>query len=670
MPTLDTYKLENDSIQSLEEKLDLVDKACQKTGAELDTQFKSAVEALDNAKLAGLLDKQFKEGDAYKSVDAMQSDDTYTFLVQTSLDAISQDERYENLLRGKDDQYGVDNNYGSRTRAAVRQFQTDACFDEKDIDGIVGPKTMEALVQALNGKLPLDFKAPIVGEPELYDIKKNTEATAVFPSKTEAEISTWDHSATIVKTLDGVASIWKWEFKDGKLINGNVFDVNGKSIAEYKDGIEVKAKDIVIETNSSAPTVESEPAISKFSTEDIKNTSEEESYKLDSVRQWMTFMNFREAQHNWFVNDKWELINSDIYERVEPESNLNYAVKEKPLSTYLKNHWWEKVANADKRRVDIVNYSKDVNWDGIVDVVPTKIALFIEKNKVVFDPTVKMEFYPSGQNSSTMNIDGGLKSFGIDLTKNKNLSISKLNIYDPSRVVSSIKTIDYLEMKAWKMTGLKTDSIVEKVIPDSLAFLWSKKSQILLWNKKNIQYVWDYTDNKKVAIPKDRENYVYENGKLSRIDATTETKDLYNILKNILSSWDHSFDKILQEQRGNLEIVKKDNKVWLKSFWYETYVVQDGNSYYLEWITNKNFVFTNTKELLQSLNLINRLKNNYVFNKDHINHPIVFDRDEIQLEDSLYNDTTIVSTETLKLKFPTIYKNANQFIAYINQKSA
>ncbi len=187
MPTLDTYKLENDSIQSLEEKLDLV---CEKTGTALDNQFKSAVEALDNGKLATLLDKQFKDGNAYKSVDAMQSDDTYAFLVQASLDAISQNGRYENLLRGKDDKYGVDNNYGSRTRAAVKQFQTDACFNEKDIDGIVGPKTMEALVQALNGKLPIDFKAPIVGEPELYDIKKNTEATAVFPSKTEAEIST------------------------------------------------------------------------------------------------------------------------------------------------------------------------------------------------------------------------------------------------------------------------------------------------------------------------------------------------------------------------------------------------------------------------------------------------------------------------------------------------
>ncbi len=134
MPTLDTYKLENDSIQSLEEKLDLVDKACQKTGAELDTQFKSAVEALDNAKLAGLLDKQFKEGDAYKSVDAMQSDDSYTFLVQASLDAISQDGRYENLLRGKDAKFGIDDKYGSRTRAAVSQFQRDTGIKE---DGIV-----------------------------------------------------------------------------------------------------------------------------------------------------------------------------------------------------------------------------------------------------------------------------------------------------------------------------------------------------------------------------------------------------------------------------------------------------------------------------------------------------------------------------------------------------
>ncbi len=134
MPTLDTYKLENDAVQSLEEKLDLVDKATQKTGAELDTQFKSAVEALDNAKLAGLLDKQFKDGDVYKSVDAMQSDDSYTFLVQASLDAISQNGRYENLLRGKEGKYGVDDNYGSRTRAAVSQFQRDVGIKE---DGIV-----------------------------------------------------------------------------------------------------------------------------------------------------------------------------------------------------------------------------------------------------------------------------------------------------------------------------------------------------------------------------------------------------------------------------------------------------------------------------------------------------------------------------------------------------
>ncbi|MBP7061490.1 peptidoglycan-binding protein [Patescibacteria group bacterium] len=79
----------------------------------------------------------------------MKANDTYAFVVQAGLDAVSKENRYENLLLGADGKYGVDDNYGPRTRAAVKQFQTDACFAEKDIDGIVGPKTMEALVKVL-----------------------------------------------------------------------------------------------------------------------------------------------------------------------------------------------------------------------------------------------------------------------------------------------------------------------------------------------------------------------------------------------------------------------------------------------------------------------------------------------------------------------------------------
>ena len=61
MPTLDTYKLENDSVNSLEWKLDLVDANTEKTTKDLNVEFKKAVESLDNAKLATLLDRQFKE---------------------------------------------------------------------------------------------------------------------------------------------------------------------------------------------------------------------------------------------------------------------------------------------------------------------------------------------------------------------------------------------------------------------------------------------------------------------------------------------------------------------------------------------------------------------------------------------------------------------------------
>lgn len=245
MPTLDTYKLENDSIQSLEEKLDLVDKACQKTGAELDTQFKSAVEALDNAKLAGLLDKQFKEGDAYKSVDAMQSDDSYTFLVQASLDAISQDGRYENLLRGKDAKFGIDDKYGSRTRAAVSQFQRDTGIKE---DGIVWPETMAKLVGVLNGTVKIDLTKTIVDGVEVYD-GKTAETPAKDLSQKTAEgiltIDAYGNKVNYVDSKDKIPSdkfnkpefganvyVYKWFRVYG---NGRVMNLTTKEMFNWAD---------------------------------------------------------------------------------------------------------------------------------------------------------------------------------------------------------------------------------------------------------------------------------------------------------------------------------------------------------------------------------------------------------------------------------------------------
>lgn len=135
MVNIDSYKLEDASkVKSLETKLNLIDDATEKTAKDLNVEFKKAVEGLDNKKLATLLDKQFKDGDKYKSVDVMQADDTYTFLIQTALDAMSSNGRYENLLRGKDDKYGIDDEYGRRTKAAVSQFQRDVGIAE---DGVV-----------------------------------------------------------------------------------------------------------------------------------------------------------------------------------------------------------------------------------------------------------------------------------------------------------------------------------------------------------------------------------------------------------------------------------------------------------------------------------------------------------------------------------------------------
>lgn len=237
MPNIDAYKLEQAAVNPLEEKLDLINAAEQKTGADLDKQFKAAVEALDAPTLANFLDKQFKDGDKYKNTDLMQSDDTYTFLVQASLDAVSQNNRYENLLRGDAGKYGVDNMYGPRTRAAVKQFQRDAGIEE---DGVVWPKTMAVLVEVLKGNTKLDFTKALIEGAEIFDAKKLTEATDEFPAKKIEDIKTGEHKATVVKELDGIQSTEKWTFKDGVLFDGTIYGPTGNVLVEYKDGKEVK----------------------------------------------------------------------------------------------------------------------------------------------------------------------------------------------------------------------------------------------------------------------------------------------------------------------------------------------------------------------------------------------------------------------------------------------
>lgn len=169
--SIETYKLADDKAAALEGDLNLVE---NETTATLKTVFKDAVEKLDKDKLAQqLYNKFFKDGNVLPTA-TIQSDPSYTFLVQTVLDSVSQGNRYENFLRGKDDIWGIDAKYGQRTRNAVRQFQTDA---EIDVDGIAGEQTIKAMYEVLTGIKTLDFTKPLIDTQEVYDAKNNTDAT-------------------------------------------------------------------------------------------------------------------------------------------------------------------------------------------------------------------------------------------------------------------------------------------------------------------------------------------------------------------------------------------------------------------------------------------------------------------------------------------------------------
>jgi hypothetical protein len=61
--------------------------------------------------------------------------------------------------------YGADGKFGSETKAAVKDFQTDSGFTGKDVDGIVGSKTMGAL-DAHFGAAPPETTPPETTPPE------------------------------------------------------------------------------------------------------------------------------------------------------------------------------------------------------------------------------------------------------------------------------------------------------------------------------------------------------------------------------------------------------------------------------------------------------------------------------------------------------------------------
>jgi hypothetical protein len=191
---IEQLKIDDNKAENIRLEIEKIESLKNDVKIEAGKTAKSVIEWLTPAQLGTFIDSQFKKGEKYDEIAVMKDNNTYAFVVQAWLDAVSKDNRYENFLLGVDGKYGVDNNYGSRTRAAVRQFQTDAGFDEKEVDGIVWPKTMAKLVEALNAPdvtKVLDFKKPLVDGAEVYTEPLDIQnySLSIFGEKKELQVN-------------------------------------------------------------------------------------------------------------------------------------------------------------------------------------------------------------------------------------------------------------------------------------------------------------------------------------------------------------------------------------------------------------------------------------------------------------------------------------------------